>query len=132
MIALDTNILLRLVLQDDKEQGKAVARLLQTISEENPAYISIIVMVELYWVLQNKPGHSRKSAAFIIGKILDTKEFEIEHEEIILGEFGAVDFTKVDLADWLICICGQVAGCSHTVTFDRKAARKIPTMELLT
>ncbi len=132
MIALDTNILLRLVLQDDKKQAEVVARFLHRISEDSPAYISLIVLVELVWVLQKHSRFSRKSISLAVGKILETREFLVEHEDIILDSFNDTDFSKVDIADWLIWISGQKAGCIYTVTFDQVAAKHIPGMELLT
>ena len=46
-----------------------------------------------------------------------------------------VETTHLWRRDWRIRSCDndvrERAGCSHTVTFDRRAARLVPSMELL-
>lgn len=131
MIALDTNVLLRYILNDDEEQSKVVADILKQLTEKNPAFVSLIVLVELTWVLQGRQGFSKKVTCTTIKNLLNTKELKIEHEDTLLSEFSKIDFTKTDIADWLIGVSGKVAGCDHTITFDKTAAKHISAMELL-
>ena len=52
MIALDTNVLVRFLVQDDAMQGQAASALIDGLTELDPGYICREVIVELVWVLE--------------------------------------------------------------------------------
>ena len=52
MIAVDTNILLRYVVRDDPEQLEKAANFFRERTTEDPAYVSLIVVAEMIWVLR--------------------------------------------------------------------------------
>ncbi|MEE9117055.1 MAG: PIN domain-containing protein [Calditrichia bacterium] len=52
MIGVDTNVLVRYIVQDDIEQSKDATRFIEKrISSSNPGFINQIVMCEVVWVL---------------------------------------------------------------------------------
>ena len=51
MIGLDTNVLVRYIMQDDAKQSPQATRLIESLDAENPGYITTVSIVELYWVL---------------------------------------------------------------------------------
>jgi predicted nucleic-acid-binding protein len=67
MIALDTNLLVRLVMNDDKKQTAASLRLLQ--SEERVVLLNT-VLLETVWVLQSVYGASRDDVLKALQRIL--------------------------------------------------------------
>lgn len=53
MIALDTTVLVRFLVEDDAPQAERAKALLQrAIDAEDPCYVSDVVLCELVWVLE--------------------------------------------------------------------------------
>jgi|SRR5208283_300277 len=130
MIGLDTNILVRYLTQDDPVQSaKATEILEKQLSEENPGYISIIVMVETVWVLDRAYGFKAQEIAAAIEGILQTDVLVVENEQDVFTAMLSYKAGEGAFADVLIAALAARAGCSHTLTFDRKAA-KLPAFAL--
>lgn len=131
MIGVDTNILLRLVVIDDPEQNERARRFLSERSAGDPAYISGIVLAELVWVLRRRLGYQQPQIAELLLSLLASEDVVMENAEE-LGLLLSEENPPVDtLADNLVAWTAMRAGCSKVVTFDRKAAKIIPGMELL-
>jgi len=127
--AVDTNILLRFVMRDDENQFAKANSFLSSRTPDDPAFVSLIVLVEFAWTLRQRYGYSRKDIVSLVAILLEAREIVFEdesHLSIIVSEA-----TRGDLADHLISYCATRAGCSSTVTFDTDAAKAIPSMELL-
>ena len=61
MIALDTNVLVRLLTNDDVRQAaKAETWLRDNASARSPAYVDHLVLCELSWVLERSYGYARE------------------------------------------------------------------------
>ncbi|MBG0797958.1 type II toxin-antitoxin system VapC family toxin [Methylocystis sp. L43] len=128
MIALDTNVLVRYLAQDDREQAKAATRFIEeALTAGDPGFISAIVLCEIIWVLESRYDLKRTEVVSIIKALLDTRQ-------IVIGEANAVraalNHSSVDLVDAIIHEVGRSRQCQRTVTFDRKFAR-LAGVELL-
>ena len=51
MIGLDTNVLVRYIMQDEPKQSPKATRLIESLDIDNPGYITLVSVLELYWVL---------------------------------------------------------------------------------
>ena len=51
MIGLDTNVLVRYIMQDDVKQSAKATTLIESLDSDNVGYITMVSVVELYWVL---------------------------------------------------------------------------------
>jgi len=51
MIGLDTNVLVRYIMQDDAMQSPKASVLIESLDADHPGFISLVTVVELYWVL---------------------------------------------------------------------------------
>ena len=51
MIGLDTNVLVRYVLQDDARQSPRASRLIESLSVDEPGFVPVVTLIELAWVL---------------------------------------------------------------------------------
>ncbi len=131
MIGLDTNVVVRMMTGDDPEQISKVRAFLDARSAEDPAYISALVLAETIWVLESRLRYPRAAVLAAIERLLDSSDIRIEFGERIGALLQDRRSSKVDLADHLVAWSAEAAGCSHTVTFDRRAERAIPSMELL-
>jgi len=131
MIGLDTNILVRYLPQDDPVQSPEATELIeQRLSEENPGFVSIVVMVETVWVLDRAYGLADHAIAAAIERALRADVLVVESEQEVFAAMIALKEGHGSFADALIGAVGARAGCSHTMTFDRKASR-LPGFKLL-
>ena len=119
MIGLDTNVLVRYLTRDDEAQFRVARRLLEGLEASGEtAYISVIVLAELAWVLSISYGFDRPTLAATLEQLVQTVEFTVEDRELVsqaIAEFAA---GKAGFADYLIGVRNRAAGCSATSTFD--------------
>lgn len=123
MIGLDTNVLVRYVIQDDPGQSPRATRLIRSLTVEAPGFVSVVSIVELVWVLTGCYGSTRDEICAVMEALLRTRELVIADADTIWKALRLFRDGKADLADCLIERSASAAGCSHTVTFDRGAVK---------
>lgn len=123
MIGLDTNVLVRYIAQDDAAQSPKATRLIEGLTVETPGYVSLVSVIELVWVMAGCYASTRNEIADVLTSLLRTKEIVVAEAETVWKALHAYRDGKADFADCLIVRSAQEAGCSHTVTFDRVAAK---------
>lgn len=131
MIGLDTNVVVRYLVQDDPVQSPQATRLIEALSAENPGYLSMVSMIELVWVLTKCYGSSREEIYTVLEALLRTKDLVVSEADLMMKAARLYRKGKADFADCLIATDAKVSGCSHTVTFDVKAAETCG-MQLIT
>jgi len=131
MIGIDTNVLLRLLVHDHDAQARAAERFITThCSRENPGFVSCIVIAEIAWALKRLYGYDRSEIATAIRALLNVTELEIESADEVHLAVSEFEQSGGGFVDCLLARTNATAGCEHTVTFDRKAA-KLPGFKLL-
>ena len=130
MIGLDTNILVRFLVQDDAEQGAAARALISGLTVDEPGFVSREVQVELVWVLERAYGYGREDIARALEALLEARELALEARERTAIAADRYRRGGPGFADQMVALSGQGAGCRATMTFDRRAA-KVPGMQLL-
>ena len=123
MIALDTNVLVRYFVKDDPRQTQSVAALVNTLSEEQPGWISMVALAELAWVLRSMYHFPHEQLARAIQTLISSKDLVVESEALVRQSLAQYRNGKSDFADCLISASARAAGCARTVTFDQIAAR---------
>lgn len=131
MIGIDTNVLLRFLVNDDPVQNEIARRLLSSRSAVDPVFISAVTIAETVWVLTRTLDYSIEIVCRMLLDLLASDAVSIEHGDELGFLLGEGEPRKAEIADYLIAWSAERAGCSHTVTFDRRAARLVPSMELL-
>jgi predicted nucleic-acid-binding protein len=130
VIALDTNVLVRFLVQDHPEQSRLAGEIVDQLSDDAPGFISREVLIELVWVLERAYRLGRDEIAVALDGLLTATELQIEGSD----EVGsAVELYRNDgfgFADLMIAAAARRVGASELVTFDRKAAR-LPGVRLL-
>ncbi len=129
MIGLDTNVIVRYLTHDDAAQTAAAVKVIDSLSQDSPGFLSLIVIAELVWVLEFSYRFKKNEIDHVLDTLLRSKELVIERAEIVaqaLRKFGA---SRADFADCLIERCGHAAECQYTITFDHNAA--VAGMKLL-
>jgi len=123
MTGLDTNVLVRYVVQDDPAQSAVATRLIDNFTAAEPGFVSMIVVVETVWVLQSSYKAERPEIARVLEALLRSRELVVEHAELVWQALRIFTRSRADFADCLIQRCGEAAGCDETVTFDLRASR---------
>ena len=131
MIGIDTNVLIRYLVQDDTRQARIAARRLEEIEQSSQkGFLCSIVLCELTWVLESAYSYPRIVIGDVVEKLLLTEEFEVEHRD---GVWAALDDFRNSKADFADCLIGQInrrAGCTHSLTFD-KSLKHLSGFEVL-
>lgn len=123
MIGLDTNVLVRFIVQDDKRQAEAATRLMERrCTSEDPGLVSSIVLCELAWVLDRGYGYDRRTVASVVRRLLTVQELKVENAEVAWNALHAFEEGGADLADYLIGVGNRKNKAETTYTFDRRAA----------
>ena len=131
MIGVDTNVLVRYIVADDEDQTRRAAAFLEgAISVDDPGFVSVVVLVELVWVLERTYRFSSDEIAGAIESVLRAEPLRIDRRAEVVEALGVFQTKQGSFADALIATLAERAGCAHVVTFDRKAAR-LPGFRLL-
>ena len=131
MVAIDTNVLLRYVVDDGDPQRKlAIACIDQRCSPASPAFVSLIVLVEFVWVLTRLLKRNRADIITVVTDLVDNEHLRFEHVAAVETVIEDYAQGRADFADCLIAAMARANGASPTLTFDTDAARE-PGFELL-
>jgi predicted nucleic-acid-binding protein len=124
MIGLDTNVLVRYIMQDDPKQSPKASRLVESLSIDNPGYITMVSVVELYWVLTSSYELTGTQVAQALEVILRSKQLWVERADQVMRALRVFGQGKADFADCLIERAASGAGCAQTMTFDVGASKR--------
>jgi predicted nucleic-acid-binding protein len=123
MIGLDTNVLVRYIMQDDPKQSPMATGLIESLDSDNPGYITMVSVVELYWVMTSSYELSGQQVSQALQAILRTKQLLVERADQVMRALRVFDEGKADFADCLIERSAAGAGCTQTMTFDVGASK---------
>jgi predicted nucleic-acid-binding protein len=131
VIALDTNLLVRLLVQDDASQARAVERLVvRARRDRTPLFVADVVLCELVWVLARRAKQSRAEIAVAIAWLLDAESIVVSDAGIARRALAGYRDGAGDFADYLIRGQALAAGAVEVVTFDR-AVKGEPSFKVL-
>lgn len=124
MIGLDTNILVRYLVQDDPKQAALAEQLINSLdSNDQRGFISLVVLAELVWVLESRFDVAREQVRMIVQELLDSSDLLIESADLVRQALRACVAQRVDFADCLIERNANYHGAALTYTFDQGAAK---------
>ncbi len=123
MIGLDTNVLTRYLAQDDLEQSRKADIVFQSLTSDEPGWISIAALVELVWVFTSKFHADRASVCRILDALMNREDILLENSETLHRALDLYRLGRADFADYVISCSCQAAGCVKTLTFDLDAAK---------
>jgi predicted nucleic-acid-binding protein len=120
VIGLDTNVLVRYLVKDDKRQSeKASARIRDSKRRGESLLLNHIVLCELVWILQSGYEFSKMTILQTLERLLETKQFYIDQKDDVWAALAEYRQGKGDFADYLLGRSNQTIGCQHTLTFDK-------------
>jgi predicted nucleic-acid-binding protein len=120
VIALDTNVLARLLVEDDREQTRrATALVRRAVGRGETLFVSDVVMCEFAWVLASAYGFSWEVAAATLRELLDVDELTFRDHGTLERALSAFEGGTGDFADFVIREVARSAGFETVATFDR-------------
>ncbi|MBK8452554.1 MAG: type II toxin-antitoxin system VapC family toxin [Thiofilum sp.] len=124
MKAVDTNILVRFLVQDDENQAQIATRLLTDAeASKQPLFVSHVVVLEMMWVLNSIYEVPREDILDSLSELLSMVALEFQDAVSVRDFVSSAHNNTYDLADLLISQVARGKGCSTTLTFDKKASK---------
>ncbi len=124
MKALDTNILVRFLLNDDTSQAARVLQRFQEAEQNDERFhVPIPVVLELIWVLSSVYEIAKSDLILAIENLLSMPIMEFEKAEAVFRALLEAKKSNFDLADLLIAFCSKASGAEAILTLDKKAAK---------
>ena len=121
MLAVDTNVLVR-VLVDDPTALDQCRAARQAVSDAGEIFVAQVVQIEVAWVLVSAYGLSKKRLQDTLGAIADHPAFHLQRRDVFLSALQAYLIGNADFSDCVIL--AESAGAGHElVTFDRKLGK---------
>ena len=131
MIGLDTNVLIRYLVQDDLAQAKSATRLIErTCTKEDPGFLNHLVLCEILWVLEGCYGQPKDTLVKTIEQILRVTQLRVDEPQVVWQALEDYRNNQADFADYLLSRINHSKNCTTTMTFDRQAS-KSPEFTLL-
>jgi predicted nucleic-acid-binding protein len=126
MLAVDTNVLVRLIARDDAAQVHSAEKLVQ-----KGAWVPHLVLAETLWVLDSVYDFTRKQIALAVEMLLNHRDLSLQDVDVVTS---ALDHYRarsvVNFSDCLILEIARKAGHLPVATFDRNFAKLIDVQRL--
>ena len=120
MKALDTNVIVRLLINDDKVQGRRAKAVLEKAEEESERYfLSLLVILETIWVLSAVYKLNRSEVLDALELLTQMPVLELENDGTVQELLRMGRSGNADLPDLLIGLSAKARGCETTLTFEK-------------
>ena len=124
MIGLDTNVVIRYLVQDDPVQTAVANRIFEKeITSVNKGLICPIVLCEIVWVLLRSYKQKKEKVQEVIRTLLLADNIEMQHRDSVWKALREFEQGSADFSDFLIAHINQECGATFTLTFDRSASQ---------
>jgi predicted nucleic-acid-binding protein len=124
MPALDTNVLVRYIVQDDSGQLAAAKRLIdRCVAEGQSLFVPVTVTLELEWVLRASFGYAEDDVLQALSNLFSAAELTFESERALEVAMQLHREASADFADCLHIALAAEAGEQPLWTFDKGAAK---------
>lgn len=131
MIAVDTNVLVRLLVGDDQDQAHKAKLLFDSAATKRDAlWICDTVIVEVVWTLARAYGRGRADIGTALRALSSNATVSLESAVAVAAATDAYEHGSADFADCLLCTKAAMAGCEQVATFGR-GMRGLPNVKLL-
>lgn len=131
MIGIDTNILLRLWLDDDPAQNRRIDALLaEHGSTPGSLLVTDVVLAEAVWTLSSAFDQDRNAQLTALRSLLEESAFAFEDREAVASALTLFEGGSCGFADCLVVVKHARQGCDFTATFDRRM-RRLPGVKVI-
>jgi predicted nucleic-acid-binding protein len=120
MIAIDTNVLVRYLVNDDEKQAERAKHLFDAAANRSDhIFIGCIVLVETVWVLESAYEFTRSEQAEVVTELLAAGLFRFERKEEVEKALDRFRKGKADFSDYLSAEISLAGARSKLHTFDK-------------
>jgi predicted nucleic-acid-binding protein len=120
MAAVDTNVLVRLLVADDPAQTRRALAYLET---RRPLWVSTVVLVETVWVLTAVYGWSKAQILAMLETASNSRDFAFQSVETVRAAIAVYTSGKADFSDCLALELARAEGHLPFATFDKATAK---------
>lgn len=120
MLAVDTNVFVRIFMQDDEIQSYKAKKFAES---HDAIFVSTVVLCEALWLFKAHFKYNKSQIIAITEKILKTKQFHFEHRDALWHALNEYQYVNTDLTDCIIGAVAKLYQCHAVVTFDKNAAK---------
>jgi predicted nucleic-acid-binding protein len=119
MIALDTNVLVRFLVEDDKVQSRRAKKLVEeAVMDDEDLFVVDLVVVETVWVLKRSYGLKKDAIAAVLRMLLGARNLRFESSDRIARVISAYEKGRGGFSDYLIREKAAEWECETVATFD--------------
>ncbi|MEO5924773.1 MAG: type II toxin-antitoxin system VapC family toxin [Bryobacteraceae bacterium] len=119
MRAIDTNLLVRLVIGDDVDQTELTEKFIR-----DGAWVSLLVLAEAIWVLGTRYDRNAQHLEIVIEMLLQHDELILQDADVVQGALHQFRSNPtLGFSDCLILESARKAGHLPLGTFDRKLGK---------
>ena len=124
MLGIDTNVLVRYLVQDDQTQFEKARKLIKReVATGSKVFINLLVLMETEWVLRSRYAIPKNRILDVFAGLLEATDIQLEDEAVLEETLYTWKDTTADFADCLIGARNRRLNCRATATFDSKAAK---------
>jgi len=124
VIGLDTNVVVRHLVQDDPKQSKAATRAFARLTPTEPGLLTTVVLVETYWVLTRGYKLASEDVVTALEALMDSRDLRTQDEQQVRRSMAEVR-AGADFADAMIAQSCHAAGCHTVLSFDLNAQKRL-------
>lgn len=125
MIAIDTNVLLRVFVKDDELQHAASKRLIgKAAKNHEQVFVSLPVLCEMIWVLQARHKLGREHCADLLQSLLENALFVLDQAPVVRRALLRFREYRGGFSDSLIAEIAAGAGVARVYTNDKALLRE--------
>jgi len=118
-VGIDTNIFLRVFIDDDGQQHRLAVELVRT---KGQVFVGTVVMVEAVWALRSLFKFSKEKLVQFVNTVLEAEAFILENRPVIEAALFSFSSGKAGFADCVIVESARQRGMGPVHTFDRDLA----------
>jgi predicted nucleic-acid-binding protein len=114
---LDTNVLVRYIMQDDPKQSIMATQLIESLDVDGPGFVTLVSIIELYWVLTScyKLNAEQVNQALMV--LLQAKQIVVDRADQVLRALRVFENSKADFADCLSWTTKKLPAVQATGSF---------------
>lgn len=125
MIAVDTNVLVRFLVEDDEDQSaRAAVVFASAAGRDREVFISDLVLAETVWVLRRCYAFERAEIANVLQQLLRSRQLAFSNTDRLAYCISAFGSGKADFADYLIGRLAEARGAPRSTRLTSCCWRK--------